>query len=181
MNYRDRILLLIVILSILILSTCKPLSIKTNRNTLKLREEHTEITLEHSVDSIQYNTEIGLLKAEIVDLKGRSKEVEIRYVTIYKEHLANPTDTVIIKEVIEVCNNLVEEQAEIIVVQDSTIVTQEEYIVKQENTITDLNGLADDSHELLDKSQRKLKRTRRIGLISSSAGILTGIFLGLKL
>jgi len=178
-------------LAILILIVCTLLVIRgCNRETesaskvVELRTQRVLVKTEHSIDSAAYQMEITYLNAKLVELEEKVAAKKVKYVTVYRDYLTDPTDSVVITEVVEVCNDLVIEQAEVIVAQDSVITTQEEFIVVQDSTITRLDILLLKSHDVLEtvevaniKLKTKLKRTRKIGIVGFISGVIGGVIL----
>ena len=128
--------------------------------------------------------EIQYLNAKLVELENKVADTKVEYVTVYRDYLADPTDSVVITEVVEVCNDLVIEQAEVIIAKDSVIVTQGDYIEVQDSTIMQLDSVLVESHNVLEtveianlKLKTKLKRTRKIGVVGFITGVVGGIIL----
>lgn len=171
-----------MIITILVIKACKAPEVTPNEKAEELKTTHTKISTERSVDSAKYIAEIQYLEAELEELKAAAGKTTVEYVTVYEAYLDQPMDSITITEVVEVCNDLVKEQAEVIETQDETIATHVDYIAKQDGTIVELDELIVESHATLDeaneknvKSEKKLKRTRKIGIASFIVGVLGGI------
>ena len=173
----------LLLLAIFIFRACNSTEvIPPNEKLVELKTNHTAIQKDHSIDSMVYIMEIQYLEAKVAELKRVKGKTTTKYVTVYEAYQGDPTDSANITEVVEVCNDLVIEQAEVIVAQDTVIATHEEYIAKQDGTIVELNDLVVESHVVLDeangeiaKKDKKLKRTRKLGLAGFIVGVLGGI------
>lgn len=176
-------ILILIVCTLLVIRGCNKEEESASK-VVELRTQRVLVKTEHSIDSAAYQMEITYLNAKLVELEEKVADKKVEYVTVYRDYLADPTDSVVITEVVEVCNDLVIEQAEVIVAQDSVITTQEEFIVVQDSTITRLDNLLLKSHDVLEtvevaniKLKTKLKRTRKIGIAGFISGVIGGVIL----
>tara|TARA_R110000744_G_scaffold44550_3_gene99333 strand:+ start:126 stop:704 length:579 start_codon:yes stop_codon:yes gene_type:complete len=177
------VIAILVVCILLVVRGCNKVE-ETGKKVTELRTERIVIKSAHSVDSAKYNMEIQYLNAKLVELENKVADTKVEYVTVYRDYLADPTDSVVITEVVEVCNDLVIEQAEVIIAKDSVIVTQGDYIEVQDSTIMKLDSVLVESHNVLEtveianlKLKTKLKRTRKIGVVGFITGVVGGIIL----
>lgn len=177
-----------VVLTLLLTKSCTPEPTVLDGKLEELEAERVSIITTHTEATSQYVQEIGILEDRVIELQLAANSTTVEYVTVYKAHKADPTDSVIITEVVEVCNDLVVEQATVIEVQEAVIIKHEDFIGKQSLAIVALDTLVLDSHIALEeanikitKTTKKLKRTRRIGLGGFILGIIGGIILTVSL
>ena len=177
------VIAILVVCILLVVRGCNKVE-ETGKKVTELRTERIVIKSAHSVDSAKYNMEIQYLNSKLVELERKVANTKVEYVTVYRDYLADPTDSVVITEVVEVCNDLVIEQAEVIIAKDSVIVTQGDYIEVQDSTIMKLDSVLVESHNVLEtveianlKLKTKLKRTRKIGVVGFITGVVGGIIL----
>ena len=177
------VIAILVVCILLVVRGCNKVE-ETGKKVTELRTERIVIKNAHSIDSAKYNMEIQYLNSKLVELERKVANTKVEYVTVYRDYLADPTDSVVITEVVEVCNDLVIEQAEVIIAKDSVIVTQGDYIEVQDSTIMKLDSVLVESHNVLEtveianlKLKTKLKRTRNIGVVGFITGVVGGIIL----